>query len=109
MTHKNKQIKNWKSDIKILAENPNIYCKLSGMTTEADYQKWTYDDLYPYMEIVAEYFGTDRICFGSDWPVCLVAGSYNTTYAVVEKFCQQVTQKEKEKLFGLNTKELYKL
>jgi L-fuconolactonase len=106
---KNKQIKNWKSDIKILAENPNIYCKLSGMTTESDYKKWTYDDLYPYMEIVAEYFGTDRICFGSDWPVCLVAGSYNTTYSVVEKFCQQVTQTEKEKLFGLNTKEFYTL
>jgi len=69
----------------------------------------TYDDLYPYMEIVAEYFGTDRICFGSDWPVCLVAGSYNTTYSIVEKFCQQVTQTEKEKLFGLNTKEFYKL
>ena len=106
---KNKQTKNWKSDIKILAENPNIYCKLSGMITEADYQKWTYDDLYPYMEIVAEYFGTDRICFGSDWPVCLVAGEYKTTYSVVEKFSQQVSQSEREKLFGLNTKEFYKL
>jgi len=106
---RNKEIKQWKSDIKSLAENPNIYCKLSGMTTEADYQKWSYDDLYPYMEIIAEYFGLDRICFGSDWPVCLVAGTYNTTYSVVEKFCQQVSQTEREKLFGLNTKEFYKL
>lgn len=106
---KNKQINSWKSEIKILAANPNIYCKLSGMTTEADYQKWTYNDLYPYMEIVAEYFGTDRICFGSDWPVCLVAGSYSTTYSVIDKFSKQVTEKERTKIFGLNTKEFYKL
>ena len=106
---KNKEYKKWKEQIKPLADNPNIFCKLSGMTTEADLLKWTYDDLYPYMEIVAEYFGIDRICFGSDWPVCLTAGSYSTTYSVVEKFCTQLKQDEKEKIFGLNTKEFYKL
>ena len=106
---KNKQIKSWRSEIKNLAANPNIYCKLSGITTEADYKQWTYEELYPYIETVAEYFGIDRLCFGSDWPVCLVAGSYSTTYSVIEKFSQQVTEKERAKIFGLNTKEFYKL
>ncbi|MFM1795112.1 MAG: hypothetical protein RL642_1497, partial [Bacteroidota bacterium] len=87
---RNKECKTWKNQIKILATNPNIYCKFSGMTTEADLRNWTYDDIYPFMEIAAEYFSTDRICFGSDWPVCLAAGSYSTTYSIVEKFCTQL-------------------
>jgi L-fuconolactonase len=106
---KNKEYKEWKSEIKILAANPNMYCKLSGMTTEADLKNWTYNDLYPYMEIAAEYFGLDRICFGSDWPVCLAAGSFATTYSVVDQFCAQLKQEEKDKIFGQNTKDFYKL
>ncbi|MEY3060396.1 MAG: hypothetical protein RL000_1748 [Bacteroidota bacterium] len=106
---KNKEYKVWKTQIKVLAANPNIYCKLSGMTTEADLKNWTYSDIYPYMEIAAEYFGLDRICFGSDWPVCLAAGSFATTYSVVDEFCTQLKQEEKDKIFGLNTKEFYKL
>jgi L-fuconolactonase len=105
----NKEYKAWKSQIKVLAAHPNMYCKLSGMTTEADLKNWTYNDLYPYMEIAAEYFGLDRLCFGSDWPVCLAAGSFATTYSVVDQFCSQLKQDEKEKIFGQNTKEFYKL
>ena len=106
---KNKEYKAWKTQIKVLAANPNMYCKLSGMTTEADLKNWTYNDLYPYIEIAAEYFGLDRICFGSDWPVCLAAGSFATTYSVVDQFCAQLKQEEKDKIFGINTKEFYKL
>lgn len=106
---KYKEYKTWKTQIKVLAANPNIYCKLSGMTTEADLKNWRYIDLFPYMEIAAEYFGLDRICFGSDWPVCLAAGSFATTYSVVDQFCAQLKQEEKDKIFGLNTKEFYKL
>lgn len=106
---KNKEYKQWKSQIKILAAHPNLYCKLSGLTTEADLQNWTYNDLIPYMEIAAEYFSLDRLCFGSDWPVCLAAGSFATNYSVVDQFCAQLRQEEKEKIFGLNTKEFYKL
>jgi L-fuconolactonase len=106
---KHQKINNWKINIKTLAANPNIYCKLSGMTTEADYQNWRYTDLIPYMEIAAEYFGVNRLCFGSDWPVCLVAGSYSRTIDVVEQFCAQLSAKEKNKIFGENTKEFYKL
>ena len=79
------------------------------MTTEADQKEWTYNDIYPYMEIVAEYFGLDRLCFGSDWPVSLVSGTFSTTYSVVNQFCSQLKQEEKAKIFGLNTKEFYKL
>lgn len=106
---KNKQFKSWKEQIKILASHPEIYCKLSGMVTEADYASWTYDDLLPYMETTAEYFGIDRICFGSDWPVCLVAGSYNKVYKVMEKFVKQLPKPDQAKVFGLNTLQFYNI
>ena len=104
---KNKNIKDWKSNLKILAQHPGIYCKMSGMITEADYQRWTYDDLKPYLEAAGEYFGADRICFGTDWPVCLVAGAYAQVYEVIDKFSQQLNKEEKEKLMGLNTMKFY--
>jgi len=106
---RNKQFQTWKEQIKILAKHPGIYCKLSGMVTEANYSKWTYDDLLPYLETSAEYFGIDRICFGSDWPVCLVAGSYNKVYEVIEKFVHQLSKSDQEKIFGLNTLQFYKI
>lgn len=106
---KNKQFKNWKAQIRILASHPGIYCKLSGMITEADYRNWTYDDLKPFIETAAEYFGIDRICFGSDWPVCLVAGSYNQVHEVMEKFVQQLPASDQAKVFGLNTLQFYNI
>ena len=106
---KNKNIKDWQANIKTLAQHPGIYCKLSGMITEADYKHWTYDDLKPYLEIAAEHFGVDRICFGTDWPVCLVAGSYQQVYQVVQKFSTQLTKDQQDKLFGTNTIKFYKL
>ena len=78
------------------------------MITEAKYHDWNYDQLIPYMETVAEYFGMDRICFGSDWPVCLVAGNYKQVYDVVDRFSMQLSTEEKRKLFGLNAKDFYK-
>ena len=106
---KNKNIKDWKEQIKILAGHPNIYCKLSGIITEADYKRWSYDDVIPYIETAAEYFGVDRICFGTDWPVCLVAGSYRQVYEIIEKFSLQLDQQDREKLFGLNTAIFYNI
>jgi L-fuconolactonase len=106
---RNNQFQTWKEQIKILAKHPRIYCKLSGMVTEANYSKWTYDDLLPYLETSAEYFGIDRICFGSDWPVCLVAGSYNKVYEVIEKFVHQLSKSDQDKIFGLNTLQFYKI
>lgn len=106
---KNKEIKKWKEQVRILSSNPNIYCKLSGMLTEADYKNWAYDDIVPYMEISAEYFGIDRICFGSDWPVCLLAGNYKQVYDVVDRFSSQLRSAEREKIFGTNAAAFYKI
>ena len=66
----------WASLIKELAQNKNVFCKISGIITEADHKNWKPKDIYPYLDIVFDYFGYDRILFGSDWPVCLLAGSY---------------------------------
>lgn len=104
---KNGQIKEWKKNMKTLAEHPGLYCKLSGMITEADHNSWTHEALLPYLETAAECFGTDRICFGSDWPVCLLAGSYAQVVEVADRFAQQVSLQEREKLFGLNALKFY--
>jgi L-fuconolactonase len=106
---KNREIKSWRENIKMLAQHPGIYCKLSGLVTEANHNNWNYDDLMPYLEIASEAFGIDRICFGSDWPVCLVAGSYTEVVGVIEQFSSQLNKEEKEKLFGANTMKFYNL
>lgn len=106
---KNQQFNSWKENIKVLSAHPGIYCKLSGMITEADYKNWKYDDLIPYMEVCAEYFGIDRLCFGSDWPVCLVAGSYHQVCEIVERFVSQLPMEDQMKVFGKNTMDFYKL
>ena len=106
---KNREIKTWRENIKILAQHPGIFCKLSGLVSEANHNNWSYDDLMPYLEIASEAFGIDRICFGSDWPVCLVAGSYSEVVGVIEKFSSQLNEQEKDKIFGSNTMKFYNL
>jgi L-fuconolactonase len=106
---KNREIKTWRENIKILAQHPGIFCKLSGLVTEANHNNWSYDDLMPYLEIASEAFGIDRICFGSDWPVCLVAGSYSEVVGVIEKISSQLNEQEKDKIFGSNTMKFYNL
>jgi L-fuconolactonase len=101
--------KKWKEGIRELARHPNTFCKLSGMITEADYTRWHYDQIKPYMEIVAEFFGTDRLCFGSDWPVCLVAGRYKQVVEVVERFLEQVSPEEREMVMSGNIMQFYNL
>lgn len=70
----------WASRLRLAASNPRLYCKLSGMVTEADHAKWQVGDLLPYIEVALEAFGPDRLIFGSDWPVCMLAGSYQQVY-----------------------------
>ena len=102
-----KEIKKWKEQVKIMSRNPLIYCKLSGLITEAEWKNWRYDDIKPYLEIAAEYFTTSRICFGSDWPVCLVAGTYEEVIGIMKKFLEQVNSEEKEKVMGINALQFY--
>ncbi|MFN5813753.1 MAG: amidohydrolase family protein [Bacteroidota bacterium] len=106
---KQKNFQSWKENIQQLAQHPNIYCKLSGMITEADYTQWKYEDIVPYMDAIGEAFGAERICFGSDWPVCLVAASYDKMIGVVERWSSQFSTNEQDKIFGLNSIKFYNL
>jgi len=100
----------WQDQMREIARHPNIYCKLSGMVTEADHVKWTANDLIPYVRHVLEIFGPDRVMFGSDWPVCLLAASYDQVVDALEQALPDtLTESEKERIFGGNAKTFYKL
>ena len=74
---RDQKINEWKIEIKEIAKNENVYCKVSGLVTEAKWNEWKTEDLYPYLDVVFESFGTDRILFGSDWPVMLLSSTYS--------------------------------
>ncbi len=99
----------WAGNIKILSEFPNVFCKISGMITEAEHHEWTYEQLVPYLEVVFEAFGNNRLMFGSDWPVCLLAGQYNQVLNVVRKFISEFSPREKDLILGENAKQFYNL
>jgi len=99
----------WKNDIATLAGYPNVWCKLSGMVTEADHKQWHYKDLLPYMEVVLNAFGPDWIMLGSDWPVCRLAGEYSAVMSVVMKFIEPLNKADKEKLLYQNAIDCYQL
>lgn len=92
--------RDWKKEMALLAEREYIYCKVSGMITEADWKKWTPSDLEVYLEVVLELFGPNRLMFGSDWPVCKVAGEYGQVLEVVERFTDRLSPSEKEAIMG---------
>lgn len=106
---KQQKIIDWKKDIQALKEYKNLYCKISGMVTEADWKGWEQKDFIPYLDTVVETFGTDRILFGSDWPVCLVAASYQQMLTIVTNYFSSFTEKEQANFFGLNAIEFYNL
>ena len=106
---KNGEVDQWKKDIKAVAQFDNVYCKLSGMVTEADWKSWTPDQFEPYIETVVEAFGVNRILFGSDWPVCLVAASYKEVIAIIKDYFSSYSQAEQDRIFGLNAIEFYRL
>jgi len=92
-----------------LAKRPNVYCKLSGMVTEADYHGWTERDLQPYFDVALEAFGPRRLMFGSDWPVCLVAVSYQRWFNIVSGIVERFSEDERDRIFGGTAAEAYKL
>ncbi len=99
----------WNQDIAGLAEHENVYCKLSGMVTEADWQNWKLEDFEHYLDVVLQNFGTNRVMIGSDWPVCTVAGSYDTVMQIVKDYIQQFSREEQDKILGLNCSRFYQL
>ena len=106
---KAKDTGSWARDIRALAASPNVHCKVSGLVTEADWRSWSAADLKPYLDVVFEAFGTDRLMFGSDWPVCLLAASYSQVKNVLEDYTRDLSAGEKEKIFGLNAARFYGL
>ncbi len=99
----------WRDDIEALAAQPNVWCKISGMVTEANHQSWKYKDFVPYMEAVVEAFGTDRIMLGSDWPVCKLAGEYKEVMGIPMDFFNNWSNTEKENIYCHNAIETYQL
>lgn len=97
----------WQSKMKELAQSENVSCKISGMVTEADWQNWTPEDLRPYMDFIFGIFGTKRLLFGSDWPVCLLAGSYGEVYSVIENYMAGFSADEKQDVLGNNAEKFY--
>ena len=103
------EFSNWAEGIKALSEFENVYCKLSGMVTEASWNSWNYSQLTPYIEKAFECFGARRILYGSDWPVCLVSASYHEQYSIVNQFLQTLSETERNCVFGENAKTFYNL
>ncbi|MEK3882016.1 amidohydrolase family protein [Paenibacillus sp. PL2-23] len=100
----------WRSDLERAAGHSNIYCKLSGMVTEADHDTWTPEQLRPYIEHVVRIFGPDRLMFGTDWPVCLLAAGYDEVVEVLEAALPaEWGEQERAKLYGENARTFYKL
>src|SRR5699024_10735435 len=99
----------WKEGIRALAEHPDIYCKLSGMVTEADWQQWKPDDFKPFLDVVFEAFGPERLMFGSDWPVCTLAASYSEVVGIVTEYIQALSDQEQQMIMGGNARAFYDL
>jgi len=92
-----------------LGKLPNVYCKLSGMITEADFESWTPAQIAPYMSLVLQAFGARKLMFGSDWPVCLVAGNYNSVKEIVSNFIQNLSSIEQSAIMGDNAIKFYNI
>jgi L-fuconolactonase len=103
------ELHNWSADITELAAHPNVYCKLSGMVTEADLTCWKPADIQPYVDTVLNVFGISRVMFGSDWPVCKLAAEYKEVCELMSNFLEQLSSKEKEQVWSANAVEFYNL
>lgn len=104
---KDSVISPWDDQIRQLASFENVYCKLSGMVTEADWQNWKPEDFRPYLDIVLEAFGSDRLMIGSDWPVCLLAGEYEAVMNLVIEYIQSLSNDEQAAILGGNCARFY--
>lgn len=104
-----KEIACWAKLMREIASNPRAYCKVSGLITEANWESWRADDFRPYLDVVFEAFGTGRLLFGSDWPVCLLAGTYRQVRELVADYMKGLADSEQEKVFGTNAERFYSL
>ena len=105
----NKKINEWKMLMTEIAGHPNVFCKLSGILTEAKWKQWSPGEFYPYLDVIFDAFGTDRLMFGSDWPVVLLSGMYVQWKSLLEKYMENFAQEDRQKIFGENAIRFYKL
>jgi L-fuconolactonase len=106
---KEHQVEPWRTNIRHLAERENVFCKISGLVTEADWHEWTVAQLEVYLGTVLDAFGPRRVMFGSDWPVCLLASTYRAWYEIVSGFCARLSAAEQARVFGETAIEAYRL
>ena len=106
---KDGQINPWAHGIRKLAQFPNVFFKLSGLVTEADWQHWQPEQIVPFLNVAFESFGPDRLMIGSDWPVCLVAASYERTVQVVNAYLLGQTPECREGVLGGNAQRFWRL
>lgn len=106
---KNNKIEEWEKWMKEIAQHKNVYCKVSGLFTEAAWKGWSVSEFYPYLDVVFDAFGVDRLMFGSDWPVILLSGIYVQWKSLLEKYMEGFKEDDKEKFFGLNALGFYNL
>jgi L-fuconolactonase len=99
----------WARGMRALAANPNVCCKASGLVTEGDWKSWRADEFAPYLDVVFEAFGADRVMFGSDWPVCLLAATYAQVTQLIEDYVRALSAADREKVFGGNAVQFYRL
>jgi len=97
---KDRLISPWDTGIRTLASLPNVYCKVSGLVTEADWSTWQPADFRPYLDVVFEAFGANRIMFGSDWPVCTLAGTYSQVYKLLGDYANSLSLTEQSAIWG---------
>ena len=99
----------WARDLRALAAHPNVFAKLSGLVTEADWSSWTARDLRPYLDVAFECFGAGRLMIGSDWPVCTVAGEYSRTMSAVVDYLADRSDAERDAVLGGNAQRFWNL
>jgi L-fuconolactonase len=105
-----RELEPWESLKRELASYPNVWCKISGMVTEAAMSSWQEDDFRPYVERVLAFYGEDRVLFGSDWPVCLLAvDSYEAVHGLAQNLLSSLSPEPRAKAFGINAQVLYGL
>jgi L-fuconolactonase len=103
------EIENWKTSIQAIAKYENVYCKVSGMVTEANWSNWQTEDFTPYLDVVVEAFGINRIMYGSDWPVCELAGGYERSLSIVQQYFSLYSTAKQNQFFGENASVFYNI
>ncbi len=103
------EIDEWRRELQPLTALPNVWCKLSGLVTEANWTNWRAEDLKPYVETALECFGIERMMFGSDWPVCLLAASYEQVLEAFELLLAGLVEKDRQRIFSGNAIEFYQI